>query len=541
MIEKDYQSLTELLEWSCERYAGQRIYGSVLRNKTEWMTFDELLQGARRWAAALAKAGIKPRELVALQGPSNGNWAAAFFGIQLAGATAVPVDDQLPDADRQKILDKAQPSAFIAAKKLVEGLREWAEENEDALFELTPPGELPNDDPPPSPEFQPDDLACILFTSGTTGGHKGVCLTHRNLTSNVKGIAQLGLFKEGDRMLSVLPLHHSYAFTVYMLTPLHLGIQAALLPAERASQIAHTLETFRPEILTGVPKLYSLMAKGIMQQVQKQGRSRFYLYQILTRVSLALRPMFGPAVGRRFFRRLHDRLGGSLNILVSAGAKLDPAVGRMFTAFGFEVCEGYGLTECSPAAAFSRPGQNRVGSVGQPLDGVEIRIDNPKDGIGEVCIKGPNVFPGYYKDPEATKTVLVNGELRTGDLGYFDRKGRLVLCGRIKEVIVLPSGKKIFPNEIECIVDENPHVAESAVLDQNGSMILLVVPANVAADVPPDEIKAGIQKGLTKLFRDLPSYSRPRNIHLVDGPLPRTNLGKLRRHLLEPLIPSRRV
>ena len=381
------------------------------------------------------------------------------------------------------------------------------------------------------PNIEADDVASVLYTSGTTGTPKSVPLTHRNFQSNVTAMVTENPLGAEDRILLPLPLHHAYPFTVGLLGAIASGATLVFPAGISGPQIANAIREAKATVLIGVPRLYTALVDGISNTVASHGAAAVTTFKYLLNFSIWLRRTTGKRIGRVLFRRLHARLGPDLRLLCSGGARLDPGLELKLEALGWQVLTGYGLTETAPILTINPPGKSRLDSAGLPVPGVELRCD----GVGaEILVRGPNVFAGYRNNPEATRDAFTSdGWFRTGDLGFVDRDGYLHITGRAKEVIVLSDGKNVNPEDVETAYLEGAFIREFAVLEQDQALAALVVPDDDAVrkygaareeDLLREEIEA--------ISRRLPSYKRVATYRVTRTRLPRNNLGKLRRHLL---------
>lgn len=543
---------TQLARWANEqpnRVALQTWH----EGRTVQFTYGDLWAAACRTAGLLHQTGIQPGQRIALFADNGPDWVVAYVGTHLAGAVVVPIDAQYGAAELTNLLTFAEarglftdeahhatvdalPAALRATLwvRTLDGATSLLNDGTGCTFEPRPPA--------------PDDLAVLIFTSGTTGEPKGVQLLTRNISSNVESLlAAIRLYPQ-DNVLNVLPLHHTYSCTVGLLTPLAAGACVTLCASLRGADLLAAMQATGVTIFLGVPQMFALLERGIVQQVEHLSFGARFLFHRLQRLSRAVRKTTGLRIGRLLFRRVHQRFGGKLRFMASGGARLDPDVAQRLLDLGFLILEGYGLTETAPVIAFTRVGRPMPGSVGLPLPGVQVRIDNPgEDGTGEICVRGPNVMPGYFRNPSATALVLRDGWFYTGDLGYLDKRGALYITGRAKEMMVLPSGKKIYPEEIEARYKDALFVKEICILQNTGEdgappgLCAVVVPdVDAMAQRQVSGAAERIRFELRRIAADLPSYMSLSDLVLVEGPLPRTRLGKLRRPLIAEMVRRRR-
>jgi long-chain acyl-CoA synthetase len=376
----------------------------------------------------------------------------------------------------------------------------------------------------------------LLYTSGTTGTPKGVPLTHRNLCANFQALLDARLAGPDDRLFLPLPLHHTYPLTVGVLAPLAVGAPIVLPAGITGPQIMAALRQGRCTVMVGVPRLYEALIQAVDNQVRARGAIAGRAFRGMLAASVWARRRLGWRLGRRLFGALHRRLGPDLRLLASGGARLDPEIAWRLEGLGWQVLTGYGLTETSPILTFNLPGRARIESVGQPIEGVELRIapqEGTDPGKGEIQARGPSVFGGYFENPEATATSFTeDGFFRTGDLGYLD-DDFLFIVGRSKELIVLAGGKNVFPEEVEAVYGETGLAREVAVLEHDDRLVALFVPAPEAIKGRSlDDLKKELRKEISRFAQRLPSYQRVADFAIPRQPLPRTQIGKLRRHEL---------
>jgi len=497
----------------------------------------EVSRCARSAAAFLKRQGVGKGDKIALFGENSPEWVIAWFAVRLLRAAAVPLDSQLgpegvsafasfaevklvfADGPRREVLEKSQASFRIAPLE-----REHPEFEEVFNGEPLPWSELPEPDP--------NDLAAVIFTSGTTGDPKGVELTESNLLGNAQTLARLGIENENDVMGTVLPLHHVYAFTVGMLTPFLIRAPVIFPGTMKGDLLRKCLAEKEITILPAVPLLLELMVEGIERNLSAKPFPVRLLLRAAGKLSRLTRKA-GLPFGRLLLAPVRRRIGPRLRLIVSAGAALPAQINETLLDLGFTVVEGYGLTETSPAVAITPPEAPRPGSVGLPIPGAEFRIGERRpDGSGEVLVRGPMVMRGYHKRPDLTSEAFLDGFFRTGDLGKFDGDGYLWITGRVKEVIVLPSGKNIYPEEVERHYLNSEIIKEICVVEdpEKGECLhALIVPEERVLRESGEDAADLIRFDLEDLSKRLPSYQRIGGFTVTTEPLPRTRLGKLKR------------
>jgi long-chain acyl-CoA synthetase len=517
------------------------------------LTYADLAGAMAAATAATRQAGVGPGDRVALLAENAPEWGAAYLGIVAAGATAVPIDVQLTDGEVRNLLGHAGCAAAFASERQrprLEAIGGAGSRKLPVLALETLAQAGARRVPLELARGAPEAPASILYTSGTTGAPKGVVLTHQNFLANADGVLAFGLCRPADNVLVLLPLHHAYAFTATFLVPLLAGARLTFLQSLRPPDLIACLQETRVTILPAVPQLLYLLHRGIFDEIGRRPLPARRLVGALLAVSGACAARGRLGVGRALFAKVHARFGGALRLIACGGARLDPDVARDLARLGFEVLEGYGLTETAPVLTFNPIGRARFGTVGLPLPGVELRTVNPDgEGVGEIAARGANVTPGYYRDPAATAEAIRDGWFHTGDLGYRDAEGYLVITGRAKEVIVLSSGKNIYPEEIEEHYLGSAYVKELCVLGLAQSRAGATVEGLHALVVPDFEtfraqgmgnFREVIRWDLENLSRELPPYRRITGFQLTKDPLPRTRLGKIQRHLVQALYAEAR-
>ncbi len=498
----------------------------------QW-TYKEVWSQARSAAEWLREHGIGVQDRVALWAENSPEWAMAYLGIYLAGAVVVPLDAQYTEREVRTILDFAGCKLLLCnkLKKAIAGtlLPDTSTIDEDTPLFTGPPGEvIPR---------RPEELLAVIFTSGTTGDPKGVCLSVENIYSNLQGILKLNLVSSRDSLLALLPFHHSYALITSILIPLAVGGSATLCASLRGPDIIAAMRETKITVVLGVPKLFEGFDRAILDRVRRASSFKQRAFGFLTGISRKVRRGTGLNPGKIFFRSIHRTFGKSFRFFVSGGAKLDPAITERFLDLGIRIVEGYGLTETAPVVSFNPINRIKPGTVGVPLSGIEVKIDSPNsEGVGEIIVRGPNVMQGYDRRPEETAQVILNGWFHTGDLGFIDADGYISITGRVKEVIVLSSGKNIYPEDVERHYEKSPIVKEVCVMPVELSdgrvdrLCAVVVPDfDELRRIKATSVHDTIHQEITTLSQGLPTYMRVTDLKIVTNEFPRTRLGKLRR------------
>ena len=483
----------------------------------------------------LQEGGLKKGDRVFLSAKNSPFWCISYLALSSAGAVGVPVDPELTAPEMRNLMTDAGVSLVLhdgyTEAKVAEAAAGLAAGRLDISALPVPEGpacEVPGLEDGPGP----DDTASIIYTSGTTGSPKGVVLTHGNFCSDAEALAGAGIISQDDNIISILPLHHTYPFMSTFLVPLFEGATVTYPKGLKGSDLLDAVREREATILVGVPQLLELFRNRILQ-----GFSRVpvlsAVFPLVLRAMSFVRRRFDLNPGRYVFASVHRRFGGRFRFFASGGARLDPRVMQDLEALGFTVLEGYGLTETSPVVTFNPPEKRKPGSAGRPLRNVEIRMSSD----GEVLIRGPMVMKGYYKNPEETEKAIRDGWLHTGDLGYMDDDGYLYITGRTKEVIVLSSGKNIYPEDVERHYQGIGLIKEICVVGTDEGLSAVVVPdVELAKEMKVGNIQEHLKWEINAVSMKLPPYMRLKGFVLSPEPLPRTPLGKLRRFMVKRLI-----
>jgi len=514
-------------------------------------TYKEFYEVSQSIAHSLLEQGIKKGDRIAIVLENRPEWGMIYFGIMLAGAIAIPLDPQSGQEEIKFFLNDSESKiAFISSKllSLFTGLTDSApslqeiialdlKKSSKQIISFSEMISVASDLKPVTsmPEVSPQDIASILYTSGTTGRPKGVMLTHKNFYSNFQSIDKLKLFSDKDNVLSILPLHHSFPFMVTLVIPLFSQSRITYISSLKSEELLGCMRETGVTILTGVPQLFYMFYKHILDGIKK---APFLLRMPLLgfiEILWLVRMFTGINLAKLALSKIHRAFGRSLRFFACGGAKLNEEVARFLVKIGFTILEGYGLTETSPVATFNPLKKQRIGSVGRVIPDVELRIVEPDEyGVGEVAIKGPNIMKGYYKEVEETRKVLKDNWFYSGDLGYLDKEGYLHLTGRKKELIVLSSGKNISPEEVESHYAKSPFIKGLCVLavgerEKEKLMAVIVPDLDYYRKAGEVNISGAIKWDLEGLSKQCPTYKRIMGFIVTSEDLPCTRLGKLKR------------
>ncbi len=492
VIQENATTLNDLIDISCRKFRELPAIGMALE---EPLTYKGLHQRILALAAGMRELGVGPGDRVAILGENSHHWVVAYMATMRLGASTVPIFPELPEADVHHILGEMRCDLIFLTQKQIEkiydlkhqlkhvvtlddyrddtgliNLRTFSEVMAEALERF---GEEARDERLSFPAVGKDDLAAILFTSGTSGFSKAVMLTHANLCANAYSANSLVQIAPGWVFLSVLPVSHTYEFTVGLLLPLLKGARVAYAGKTPTPAILQKIcEKEQPQVMLVVPLIIEkIYKKRVVPAVEKSGLLTFFC-----RFSLSRRMIY-----RKIGARLAAFFGNHLQLMGIGGAALNPEVETFLRESEFPFLVGYGLTEAAPLLAGGPHGDATIrhGSTGKPIPRVEIRIDdpNPETGVGEIQARGPNIMQGYLNDPEATRDSFTeDGWLKTGDLGRLDQDGNLHIRGRSKSMIVLSNGENVYPEAIEHKLNAYPFVTESLVIENRGMLEAWIYP-----------------------------------------------------------------
>ena len=571
-------TIPEMLDSVRARFGGRAAYQQKVSGEWQRLTYEEMWRQSRDFAAGLIALGLEKGDRVAVMCENGLSWVVGMYGTHMAGGVIVPLYVELRRGEAEGLIDRAGARIIIASAKVLERLGDSLGNVEhvivvgetDAREGQLPrflrrgrPSVLPFDQCAAKATEQsraaleerrtvPDDLASIMFTSGTTGGMKGVMLTHKNIMSNAESVRRVVQAEEKDRLLLVLPIHHAFPFTMLHTST---AVGAEVTFENDLLRVRDRMQEVKPTLFMGVPALFDQMYRTILRRAESEGRME--LFQRGLRVVDVAKRRTGVNLGRLIFREVHQLLGGQLRFILCGGAALNPETARAFLKLGLLVLQGWGMTEAAPAISaqrlnmrkffFSNYYEEHAGSVGQPLDGVEVKlIDVPEKeiyvhlhGEGELVVRGPNVFAGYWKAPEETSAAMAGEWLRTGDLGRIDSEGNIWITGRSKYIIVLDSGEKVVPDELEGRYSQSALLEDVCVVprrNRNKTQVGMIVypsleeaQARLNGEISEDAIRKLVQAEIDSIAPDLAAYKRVGELLLSDTPLPKTALQDIAR------------
>ena len=509
----------------------------------------------------LIKLGIVKDDKIAIYSENRPEWSVAFFGIVCAAAIVVPVDVKLSEAEVQFILNNSQTKCIFVSEKHLDVIDKIKnslpklkyiiaiDDNQRQDIIKLKDLKLISEESKNRPIHE-EDTALIIYTSGTTGSAKGVELTFRNLMFQVRSLSEIIDYKVGEQFLSILPLNHTLELTGGLIAPLYAGACITYCDSVKPTRILSLMQKEHVKMMICVPLVLKMLHDGIMDKAAKLPAYKQIIFNALLNLSKNLIRL-NIRIGRLLFWNIHQQFGGALHGFVSGGAPLNIEVEVDFNALGFRILQGYGLTETSPVIAVNTYKHNRFGSVGKPLPGAEVKILKENDTFkdGEILTRGNHVMKGYFQSPEKTAEVIRDGWFHTGDLGYFDKDGFLYISGRIRNLIVLGAGKKVFPEEVEEVMSRSHLIKEICVLGriatkgirQGCEEVYAVIVPNLDAfeqseRTDAQKIKDKIVKDLSGLSENLADYKRIVDFEIWKDELPKTAARKIKRKVVSEMV-----
>ncbi len=553
-------SIQDMVLHSATAYGNKIALEDLNPTPISSVTYKSLLDNILKFGTGLKKLGIPERTHIAVIGENRVQWGISYLTLLCFNYVIVPIDKNLHSNEILNILHESDAETIIfsetyeqlfvekrsSLKKLKHLISMDKRKDENGIHSMSEMinnanGIAANE----LPKINPDELAEIIFTSGSLGRAKGVMLTQKNLASNLMSMVSMLFINPEDRFLSVLPIHHTYECTCGFLCPLYSGASAHY--ARSLKTVVDDLQKVKATMLLGVPLLFDKMYKRIYKAI-KEDKVKSVVVPMLVKSTDFMKQVGMKDIKKKIFKELHQKFGGSIRVFIAGGAAPDPLVAKGLRDLGFNFIQGYGLTETSPILTLNPLNNFKDDAAGLPLPGVTLKINNPdSDGIGEVWAKGPNIMPGYYKNEEATKNTFEEGWFKTGDLGYIDDDGFLHISGRMKNVIIAKNGKNVFPEEIEDILNRSPFILESLVFgektEKDGEVIAVQLVVDAEAFIEKSEstevkitdefIKNTIDEEIKKTNKQLTGYKQIKRFYIRDQEFEKTTTQKIKRYLVK--------
>lgn len=553
----EFENVKQIIYNSAKKYENQIAF--VIKHQEnkkvsyENITYKQFLEDINKFGTALYNMGLKGKR-VAIIGKNRYEWVLAHFANLLGAIVSVPLDKDLQYDELESSIIRSKADCIIFDEKLEEKIKKIKNENKTYLTnyicmsemegyknvkELVTEGEKllkEGKDEYINAQIDENKMNIILFTSGTTSKSKAVMLSQKNIASNIYAMQCVEDIRSTDTNIAFLPFHHIFGSTC-MAMMIACGVKTVFPDGLR--YIKQNLNEYKVTLFVGVPVLIEAIYKTIMKEIEKQGKEK--VIKIAVKISKILLKL-KIDVRRKLFKQVINALGGELRFLISGGAPADPEISEGFSNLGIEIVQGYGLSETSPVIAAENAKMIKKGSVGVPMinDILEI-VNKDENGIGEIRVKGPNVMLGYYEMPELTEEVLKDGWFYTGDLGYLDKDNCLFITGRNKNMIVLRNGKKVFPEELELLINRLELVEESMVFglpdkqvkDDVKVAVKIVYNKEVVKqkykDKTQEELYQIIWNQIKELNNSFPRYKHIQKMILTDEELIKTTTKKIKR------------
>ncbi len=556
-----YKTIKEIFIRSVSEYANRPCILEKFKPKEDFsiITFKDFGEDVCNLGTGLTeKFNLKDSRIIII-GENTYHWYVSYMAMLCGVGIAVPVDKELPENEIENVIRRSKASAVIYStkkkdviKKVQDKLPEvkyFIQMNSDdalngrdvGLNYIIKEGKkiLDNgNDNFMKIKIDPEEFKVLIFTSGTTSNSKGVMICNRNLAENINAVSAYVKLTTDDRLMSILPLHHTYESTIGFLLPFATG--ASISVCQGLKYIVPNLQETKPTALLTVPLLVENLYKKINANIKKSKKDG--IVNSMIHVSNALKTI-GVDIKRKVFNEIYENLGGNIRIIVSAAAPIDAKIGKWVEDIGITFLQGYGLTETAPIAALTPEFKPKVGSAGKAVTCAEIKIDNPNEnGEGEVLIKSSTLMLGYYEDKEATDEVIKNGWFHSGDVGYLDDEGYLYITGRSKNVIVTQNGKNIYPEEIELMLANIPEIAECMVYgkEETGNKELLIsakvipnyeeIEKKHGKDLSKEQIHNIIWQEIKSVNRKLTSYKAIKNLEIKEDEFEKTTTMKIKRY-----------
>lgn len=550
-------SIQEMVLHSAKKYGNKIALEDLNNTPISRLNYQELLSYILKFGSALRQLGIKERSHIAVIGENRVQWALSYLTSMCFNYVVVPIDRNLTTNEIVNILHESESEAVIfsgsysslisESKVYLKHLKNFicmdkTSEDKEFIFMLDLINKAPAFDVSGLPRIDKNDLAEIIFTSGSLGRAKGVMLSQGNLASNLVAMVSMILITENDRFLSVLPMHHTYECTCGMLCPLYSGASAHY--ARSLKTIVDDLQVVKATIMLGVPLLYDKMFKRVTKSINED-KVKKLIVPPLMKVTNWLDILGMKDIKKKIFHELHERFGGSIRLFIAGGAAPDPLVAKGLREFGFNFVQGYGLTETSPILTLNRLDLFKDDAAGIPLPNVQIKINDPDEqGSGEIWAKAPSVMLGYYKNEQATAETFRDGWFRTGDIGFIDEDGFLHINGRKKNVIISKSGKNVFPEEIEDILNRSPFVLESLVHGERDAKQDEIIAVKIVVDaeafielanirgvqINDELLQSTIAEEVEKTNKQLASYKQIKKFYIREKEFEKTTTQKIKRY-----------
>ena len=551
-VKEKISNYRELVE-RYETFGDNIVFKYKKDGEIKEITYSKYVEDIKKVAEKILDSDINR---VAVIGNNRYEWCITYLGVTTAGKVIVPLDKALTDKEIEKLLKRSEVEAVVYEEKYDNAINEAINQGcnikykvcmddieEDGVLKFSKilqdgeniikSGKTKYD----GIKINEDEMYIMLFTSGTTSEPKAVMLSQKNICENINAISTHVKLYPTDTLLSFLPIHHTFECTITFIYGTYSGATIAF--CEGLRYIGDNLKEFKVTVFVAVPLVLETMYKKIQKGIADSGKKDLIekmkkISRVLLKCKIDIR--------KKIFKPILKKFDEHLRVVLYGAAPMDKTTIEGYNDFGIELVQGYGLTESSPVITAETDERKRPGSIGLPLNNIEVKIDNPdKDGIGEIMAKGPNIMLGYYQNEEATKKALEDGWLHTGDFGYIDKDGFVYITGRKNDIIVLRNGKNIYPQEIEFLINKLPYVAENMVYAREKTKTDTVLCAKIVynkdnivdhfGEKTQKEYEELIWKDIKEINKDLPTYKHIKEIIVTDEPLEKTTTQKVKRYV----------
>lgn len=554
------ESVQDMIFRSCKVYKDKLAMEDLQNYPISKLTYGQLKENILKFGQALQTLGLKERTHIALIGENRVQWSISYLTLMSFNYVIVPIDKNLPESEILNILHESDAEAIIFSdtysnimsenKAVLKALKcfismDKPSEEDDFLFMKNLVDKENVEDTTILPKINPDDMAEIIFTSGSLGRAKGVMLSQKNLATNLMDMVSMLMMYPTDRFLSVLPIHHTYECTCGMLCPMYAG--SSIHYSRSLKTVAEDMQKVKATVVLGVPLLFDKMYKKVMKAINDDKKKSFLVPKLI-KITNFTKKIGVKDLKKTIFKELQQRFGGEIRLFVVGGAAADPIVAEGLQGFGFSFLQGYGLTETSPILTVNQVDNFKNDAAGIALPNVTLKIVNPdENGIGEIYGKGDSVMLGYYKNKEQTEATFDQGWFKTGDLGFIDKDNFLHIAGRKKNVIISKSGKNVFPEEVEDQLNHSPYIQECVVYGEENDKQDEIIAVQLVVDteaflllaqekdikINDDLIHDTISSEVNRINKKLASYKRIVRFHVRETEFEKTTTQKVKRYLIK--------
>ena len=554
------ESIQDMVGRSCEVYKDKLAMEDLQEYPINRVTYSQLKSNILKFGKALQELGLKERTHISLIGENRVQWSITYLTLMSFNYVIVPIDKNLTENEILNVIHESDSEAIIFSdsfggifsenKSVLKKLKYYISmDNKSDTNNFLSMKDLIDSQVNVSsanlPKINPDEMAEIIFTSGSLGRAKGVMLSQKNLSTNLMDMVSMLMMYPEDRFLSVLPIHHTYECTCGMLCPIYAG--SSIHYSRSLKTVAEDMQKVKATIVLGVPLLFDKMYKKVMKAINDDKKKSFLVPKLIKITNITQK--FGVKdLKKKIFKELQEKFGGAIRIFIVGGAAADPVVAEGLQGFGFSFLQGYGLTETSPILTVNQVDNFKNDAAGITLPSIKLRIVDPdENGVGEIYAKGDSVMLGYYKNKEQSDNTFDGDWFKTGDLGYIDSDEFLHIAGRKKNVIISKSGKNVFPEEIEDQLNHSPYIQECLVYGEKDEKQDEVIAVQIVVDaeafilladeknikISDDLIQKTISSEIDRVNKNLSSYKRIMKFNIRETEFEKTTTQKIKRFLIK--------